>query len=94
MITLTATDDMTGVDYTMYNLDSASWTIYTIPFTVSDDATHTIEYYSVDNNGNIEPVKSSDFKIDQKPPMTTHTFTGDEGKNGWYLNMYYSPKCN
>jgi hypothetical protein len=87
MITLTATDDMTGVDYTMYKLDSASWNIYTSPFTVSDDATHTIEYYSVDNNGNIEPVKSADFKIDQKPPMTTHTFSGVEGKNGWYITL-------
>jgi hypothetical protein len=85
-ITLTATDDMTGVDYTMYKLDSGSWNIYTIPFTVSDDRIHTIEYYSVDNSGNTESVKSADFKIDQMPPMTTHTFSGDVGKNGWYLN--------
>jgi len=88
-ITLTATDDVTGVDYTMYKLDSASWTIYTSPFTVSDDASHTIEYYSVDNNGNTETVKSADFKIDQMPPITTHTFTGDAGNNGWYFNMYF-----
>ncbi len=89
MITLTATDDVTGVDYTMYKLDSGSWITYTGPFTVSDDASHTIEYYSVDNNGNTETVKSADFKIDQMPPMTTHTFSGDVGKNGWYFNMYF-----
>ena len=86
-ITLTATDDITGVDYTMYKLDSGSLELYTIPFTVSDDRLHTIEYYSVDNSGNTESVKSADFKIDQMPPMTTHTFSGDVGKNGWYLNV-------
>jgi hypothetical protein len=85
-ITLTATDDMTGVDYTMYKLDSGSWNMYSNPFTVSNDAVHTIEYYSVDNMGNTEPAKSSNFKIDQMPPMTTHTFSGNVGKNGWYLN--------
>jgi hypothetical protein len=87
IITLTAVDDMTGVDYTMYTLDSGGWTIYTTPFSVSDDMTHTIEYYSVDNVGNTEPVKSVDFKIDQVPPITTHTISGEVGKNGWYLNI-------
>jgi hypothetical protein len=86
MITLTATDDISGVDYTMYNLDSSSWDLYTNPVSVSDDAAHTIQYYSVDNVGNIETVQSTDFKIDQDPPMTTHTFSGDVGRNGWYLN--------
>jgi hypothetical protein len=78
---------MTGVDYTMYKLDSGSWNLYTSPFAVSDDQIHTIEYYSVDNSGNTESVKSADFKIDQKPPMTTHTISGDIGKNGWYRNI-------
>jgi hypothetical protein len=91
-ITLTATDDITGVDYTMYKLDSGSWNIYTSPFAVSDDQIHTIEYYSVDNSGNTESVKSADFKIDQMPPMTTHTISGDVGKDGWYrnINIYFN----
>jgi hypothetical protein len=85
-ITLTATDDMTGVDYTMYRLDLGSWNMYTSPFAVSNDSTHMIEYYSVDNVGNTEPVKSADFKIDQTPPITTHSFSGINGNNGWYVS--------
>ncbi|HIH29094.1 MAG TPA: hypothetical protein HA260_04755 [Thermoplasmata archaeon] len=88
-ITLTATDDVTGVDYTMYNLDTTGWTLYANPFTVSEDTTHTIQYYSVDNIGNAETVKSADFKIDQLPPTTTHTFSGDVGNNDWYLNFNF-----
>jgi len=88
-ITLTATDDVAGVDYTMYNLDSTDWTLYTSQFTVSDDSTHALQYYSVDNVGNIETVKSADFKIDQLPPTTTHTFSGDTGNNEWYLTVSF-----
>ena len=89
-ITLIATDDVTGVDYTMYNLDSTGWTLYANPFTVSDDSTHTIQYYSVDNVGNTENVKSADFKIDQLPPTTTHTFSGEVGNNEWYLTFNFN----
>jgi hypothetical protein len=73
----------------MYNLDSTGWTLYANPFTVSDDSTHTIQYYSVDNVGNTENVKSTDFKIDQLPPTTTHTFSGDVGNNEWYLTFHF-----
>jgi len=73
----------------MYNLDTTGWTLYANPFTVSEDTTHTIQYYSVDNIGNTETVKSADFKIDQLPPTTTHTFLGDVGNNDWYLNFNF-----
>ncbi len=86
-ITLTATDDVSGVDYTMYNLDSTGWTLYTNPFTVSEDMIHTIQYYSVDTIGNIETVKSAELKIDQEPPLTTHSIWGDIGRNGWYRSF-------
>lgn len=87
IVTLTATDDVSGVDYTMYNLDSTGWTLYTTPFTVTEDMIHTIQYYSVDTIGNTETVKSTNLKIDQEPPLTTHTISGDIGKNGWYRHI-------
>ncbi len=37
-------------------------------FTVSNDGNHTVEYYSTDRSGNVEPTKSASFKIDQTPP--------------------------
>jgi hypothetical protein len=89
-ITLTATDDLSGVDYTMYDLDSTGWTLYTNPFTVSEDMIHTIQYYSVDTIGNTETVKTANVKIDQEPPLTTHSFSGEIGNNGWYCNGIFN----
>lgn len=86
IITLTSIDDVSGVDYTMYKIDSNNWHTYTDSIIISDDEEHTIEYYSVDMAGNIEEIKSSDFKIDQIPPMTMHSFSGDLGLNDWYIS--------
>ncbi|GAJ07037.1 unnamed protein product, partial [marine sediment metagenome] len=51
-----------GEGYTMYKIDDGDWQEYFVPFTVIEDGEHTVEYYSVDNAGNEEPVKSVDFK--------------------------------
>jgi hypothetical protein len=62
-VTLNATDTESGVDRTMYNLDNAGWTRYTTPFIVSNNGTHTVQYYSVDKAGNIETTKSTTFTV-------------------------------
>ena len=62
-ITLTATDDNSGVDFTKYKVDTGNWTTYVTPFTVSDDGAHTVYYYSVDKVGNTEAQKSTTFTI-------------------------------
>jgi hypothetical protein len=68
-ITLEATDDDSGVDYTMISIDGGAFEEYTAPVVVSDDGEHEFEYYSVDNAGNEEPINGPfDFKIDQTPP--------------------------
>jgi hypothetical protein len=84
-ITLTAIDDLNNINQTLYQLDSESWNTYTTPFTVSDDNEHIIHYYSIDNHGNTEQIQSATFNIDQAPPVTTHSFTGDIGDNGWCI---------
>lgn len=61
--TLTATDDMSGVNYTMYMIDAGAWTTYTAPFVISTQGAHTISYYSVDKAGNIETTKTTTFTI-------------------------------
>jgi len=67
-ITLTATDEASGVNYTMYKIDSGEWQKYTKPFVVDGDGIHHIQYYSVDNVGNIEDVKESQIKMDLYGP--------------------------
>jgi hypothetical protein len=62
-VTLNATDIGTGVDHIMYKLDSAGWTRYAAPFVISDNGTHTVQYYSVDKAGNTEATKSTTFVI-------------------------------
>jgi murein DD-endopeptidase MepM/ murein hydrolase activator NlpD len=75
-VRLTADDGNTGrarsgVKEIHYRLDSGAWQTRSgssTSFTVSDDGTHTVEYYAVDNVGNQESTRSATFKIDQTPP--------------------------
>jgi len=85
-VTLSATDSLSGVESTWYSLDSGYWTLYDVPFTVSDEGEHTVEYYSFDNAGNQEEAKSVDFKIDKTPPVSGHEFEGVIGEEGWFVS--------
>jgi hypothetical protein len=68
-VTLTATDDESGVNVTYYRLDGGEWIVYTEPFTLSEDGDDVlIEYYSVDYADNVEDVKSFIVDIDQTEP--------------------------
>jgi hypothetical protein len=60
---LNATDDHTGVDSTMYQIDSGTWQLYSAPFIYDVVGSHTIKFYSVDIAGNIEETQSYDFTI-------------------------------
>jgi hypothetical protein len=92
VVTLTATDDVSGVDYTKYRIDSGSWQTYSAPFTVSTNGEHTVDYYSVDNVGNEESQKSVSFKIDKTPPTATIT----RPKEGYlyFLDIEIGPTPN
>ncbi|MFH1013332.1 MAG: M14 family zinc carboxypeptidase, partial [Thermoplasmatota archaeon] len=78
-VTLTATDDDSGVDYTKYKLDEGAWITYIAPFVVSTNGNHTVRFYSVDNSGNTETEKSSTFTIQQEVPPITITIKGGFG---------------
>jgi photosystem II stability/assembly factor-like uncharacterized protein len=72
-VTLTATDDSSGVATTEYKIDGASsWTTYTAPFTISADGDHTVLYRSIDNENNAESQVTIHVKIDTAAPATTH----------------------
>ncbi len=62
-VTLTATDNLSGVASTVYRVDGGSWITYTGPFTVSQNGANTVNYYSTDNAGNIESTKTITFSI-------------------------------
>ena len=71
-ITLTASDDLSGVASTEYRLQgAASWTAYGAPFPAPAGAS-TYEYRSTDVAGNVEtPAKTFLVRIDDKKPTTT-----------------------
>jgi len=85
MVTLSATDTLSGIESRWYKVDAGFWTIYTAPFTVSGDSMHTVQYYSFDHAGNQENTTSVNFKIDTTAPTTTHTLQGLIGSQGWYV---------
>lgn len=83
-VTLSTTDNMSGVDETFYRLNGGAWITYSNPFNVSDQGDTTVEFFSTDNEGNTEATKSTSFRIDTVDPVTTASLSGTLGDNGWY----------
>ncbi|MFA5859458.1 MAG: LamG-like jellyroll fold domain-containing protein [Elusimicrobiota bacterium] len=74
-------DLSSGIASIMYRIDNnPGWAVYTAPFE-PDENVHKIEYYSVDNAGNYEIVKSTVVYIDTHPPETQCNNIGD-----WYFD--------
>jgi hypothetical protein len=74
-LSFTASDDAlgSGVAYTQYSVDGGSWTQGTsltipAPANHANDGTHTVRYYSADNDGNLEAVRVCQAKIDTLGP--------------------------
>ncbi len=78
-ISLSATDDHSGVDTIYYILDGGSTSTYTSPISVSTDGNHDIEYWAVDNVGNTETSHTESFKIDKTDPETPNITKPDTG---------------
>ena len=67
-VTLNATDDMSGVFATYYNLDMNGNNIYYESFVITGHDEHTLAYWSVDNAGNEEKTQFAYINIDLIPP--------------------------
>ena len=67
-ITLTSSDELSGVASIKYRIDGGSWKEYTSSFTVSKDGEHLVEYYAIDKAGNAEDVKNFTIKVDTSKP--------------------------
>ena len=84
-VTLSATDAQSGVNYTMYKLDSGEWTIYTASFDVTADGAHTVLFYSVDFAGNQETEKTKTFTIEH-PTTVSISIKGGLGASATITN--------
>jgi len=84
-ITLIATDE-SGINKTFYRINSEEWLIYNTTFVLFEDGNDIlVEFYSIDNVGNIEEVKSFTVNIDQTPPKFTPFIWDIENNNGSWL---------
>lgn len=85
-VTLTATDDQSGINYTMYKLNQNDYQTYTDPFTVTENGEHNLYYYSVDNAGNIEEEQTCTFTV-QHPWKYNITIKGGIGITATITNL-------
>jgi hypothetical protein len=86
MITLSASDLVSGVHETRYNIDGGVWLTYAGSFQLGGDWIYSIRYYSVDVAGKLESTSSFSVKIDTTSPATGHTISGPLGSNSWYIS--------
>ncbi|HEX4005347.1 MAG TPA: protease pro-enzyme activation domain-containing protein [Acidobacteriaceae bacterium] len=63
-ITLSATDDLSGVQTIYYRVNGGAITAYTGPFSDNVIGSHVLRYWSVDNAGNVGHQKVVDFTIE------------------------------
>lgn len=100
-VTLNATDDLSGVNVTYYQLDIGEFEIYDEPFIVTGHDQHALAYWSVDNAGNKEKTQFIYIEIDLIPPeielgywildnksIKFDPFVWDDG-SGYYKVEYY-----
>ncbi|MDF2648310.1 MAG: galA [Paenibacillus sp.] len=71
-VTLSAIDNLSGVDKTEYRIgDSGDWITYTVPITLTDEGRNNVQYRSIDKAGNVEAIKTVEIKLDQTAPLLT-----------------------
>ena len=85
-ITLSASDNLSGVEFTSYSFDNAGLTTYATPITVSAPGTHGITFYSTDVAGNTEAQKSVSFTIDLVS-ATVLTISPNPAVNGQTITL-------
>src|SRR5881409_2721783 len=85
-VTLSATDDSSGLAAIHFRTDGGAWQTYASPFTFPSDGSHTIDYYSTDYSGNSELIRTVDVKIDSTAPSSSVQLAGTQAVDGSYIN--------
>ncbi len=87
-VTLAATDATSGAGSTSYTVDGGAAQAYASAFAVATPGDHTITYWSTDNAGNVESVRTAHVKLDAAAPSTAIATTpsSPNGANGWFTS--------
>src|SRR2546426_53567 len=85
-VTLSATDDSSGVAAIHFRTDGGPWQLYAKPVPVSGEGPHAIDYYSTDLAGNNESARAVTFHIDTVAPVTSAQVAGTLAGDGSYVS--------
>jgi hypothetical protein len=85
-VTLTATDNLSGIANTYYTVDGGASTSYTGPIVLTAVGKHTVTAHSVDVAGNTETAHSASFTI-IGPTATRVTATPNPAKAGQKVTL-------
>ena len=80
-ITLKSFDKTSEVFNTYYSIDSLPFQIYNELIACTDEKEYFIQYYAIDNVGNIERLKKYRFTVDISKPETELSIDGDQYNN-------------
>jgi len=86
-LSFTAKDDNSGVENIYVSTDGASYTKFDKPITFTKEKKYAIKYYAVDNVGNVENPKITEFALDITPPISSYDIDGTN------FNNIYSPNA-
>ena len=81
-LALNATDNLSDVDMTYYIVDGGSQQTGTSVL-LTDEGTHTVEFWSVDKAGNVESSHIATVKIDKTAPSITVSQSPAANGAGW-----------
>ncbi|MDQ0254535.1 hypothetical protein J2S74_001914 [Evansella vedderi] len=85
-VELTATDTESGVAATYYSVNGSDFTEGT-NVTITEEGVNEVSYYSVDNAGNVEEVKTEKVKIDKTAPETTSNIVNEWVKDDFTVEL-------
>lgn len=88
VVTLSATDDGSGVASVEYQLDGGEWTAYTAAVSVHDPGEHMLHHRATDNAGNVSEEGMVSFTVveqDTTAPTVSATVVGERDEAGNYL---------
>ena len=87
-IVITAVDALSGVDKIYYSINNENYKPYSGSISLSNEGEYSLKYYSVDNVGNVEEIKTESFIIDITYPRTEYEIDGMTNEN------YISPDAS
>jgi alpha-glucosidase (family GH31 glycosyl hydrolase)/uncharacterized protein YjdB len=70
-VSISVSDNVYGVAKTEYQVNNGSWITYTGSIPAFGEGNYKVDYRSTDLAGNVEPIKTIEFKIDKTTPILT-----------------------